>query len=93
MKRKLISELICWKNRSDRKPLILKGARQVGKTYILEMFGKESFPCYHYLNFEKDGQLSQIFEEGLNPKRIVQDLCFKLDTEIDIKNDLLIHVK
>ncbi|MCP4752120.1 MAG: ATP-binding protein [Proteobacteria bacterium] len=90
MKRKLIGELKDWKNRSDRKPLILKGARQVGKTYLLEAFGKECFPRFHILNFEKDEKLGRIFEPDLNPKRIVQELCFQLDAEIDIENDLLI---
>jgi uncharacterized protein len=90
MKRYLISELNNWKNKSDRKPLILKGARQVGKTHLLQVFGKKSFSRYHILNFEKDEQLGKIFEADLDPKRIVQELSFKLDVEINIKNDLLI---
>jgi len=90
MNRHLISELIMWKNAKDRKPLILKGARQVGKTYLLEMFGKKYFPRYHLINFEKDEQVSRIFETDLNPKRIIQELCFKLDTAINIHKDLLI---
>ncbi|KPA11649.1 ATPase AAA [Candidatus Magnetomorum sp. HK-1] len=90
MKRHLITELIKWKHNRDRKPLILKGARQVGKTYLLEAFGNECFPDYHILNFEKDEQISRIFEDDLNPKRIIQELCFKLDKEIIINKDLLI---
>ncbi len=90
MKRKLITELKSWKNRSDRKPLVLKGARQVGKTYLLETFGKECFSRYHILNFEKNEKLGRIFEEDLDPNRIVQELSFHLDSAIDIGNDLLI---
>jgi len=90
MKRNLISELISWKNKKDRKPLIIKGARQVGKTYLLEAFGKEFFPDYHIINFEKDEKLSLIFEYDLNPKRIIQELCFKIDKDINIEKDLLI---
>ncbi|MCG2678279.1 AAA family ATPase, partial [bacterium] len=62
MKRNIWNNLIKWKNKKDRKPLILKGARQVGKTYILQAFGKECFSQVHYLNFEKYKQLSGIFE-------------------------------
>ena len=90
MKRHLISELEKWKNRSDRKPLILKGARQVGKTYLLESFGKECFPRFHIINLEKDEKLAQIFETDLNPKRIIQALNFILDEEINVESDLLI---
>jgi hypothetical protein len=90
MNRYLISELIKWKNARYRKPLILKGARQVGKTYLLEAFGKKYFSRSHLINFEKDEQVCQIFETDLNPKRIIQELCFKLDTSININQDLLI---
>ena len=90
MNRDLISELITWKNARDRKPLILKGARQVGKTYLLEAFGKKYFPRYHLINFEKDEQVCRIFEVDLNPKRIIQELCFRLDTAININQDLII---
>ena len=85
-----MKELRDWKRTKDRKPLILRGARQVGKTYILLDFGKNYFPNYHYLNFEKDSQLNSIFEKNLSPTRIINELQFYLDTSIDIKHDLLI---
>jgi predicted AAA+ superfamily ATPase len=90
MKRSVWKKLIEWKDKGDRKPLILKGTRQVGKTYILQAFGQECFPCFHYVNFEKDEQLAKLFEKNLDPKRIIQDLNFYLDTSIDTGNDLLI---
>lgn len=90
MKREIWKKLEEWKGKKDRKPLILKGARQVGKTYILKAFGKESFPKFHYANFEKDKQLAKIFEKDLNPKRIIQELSFYLNTTIDIQNDFII---
>jgi predicted AAA+ superfamily ATPase len=90
MKRNIWNKLVEWKNGKDRKPLILKGARQVGKTYILQAFGKEHFSQVHYLNFEKNKQLGKIFEEDLIPKKILQGLNFYLDVSINKENDLLI---
>jgi len=90
MERNVWNKLKAWQTKDNRKPLILKGARQVGKTYILKAFGQECFSRFHYANFEKDEQLIKIFENDLEPKRIVQELCFYLDTSIDTGNDLLI---
>jgi len=90
MKRDVILKLHQWNNREVRKPLILKGTRQVGKTYILKQFGQEAYSRYHYINFEEDESLSRIFEKDLKPKRILQDLNFYLDTSINTDQDLLI---
>jgi len=90
MKRDIILKLHQWKNREVRKPLILKGTRQVGKTYILKQFGQEAYSKYHYINFEEDESLNRIFEKDLKPKRILQDLNFYLDTSINSDQDLLI---
>ncbi len=92
MRRYFIDKLEAWRNKPDRKPLILKGARQVGKTYILQEFGRKSFPNYHYFNFEleENKNLSKIFDESLDPKFIISQLSFKIQKKIDIKNDLVI---
>lgn len=90
MKRSIYSHLKQWKKKKHRRPLILKGARQVGKTYILKKFGMEHFENFHYINFEEDRSLSSIFEKNLKVKRIVQELQFYLDKPINIKHDLLI---
>lgn len=90
MRRKNINALISWKNENKRKPLILRGARQVGKTYLLQEFGKTSFPRSHYLNFESDEALCKLFEKDLNPSRILEELQFFLDTSIDTKKDIVI---
>ena len=90
MYRTIINELKTWKSRSKRKPLILSGARQVGKTYLLKDFGATFFTKCHYVNFEAESQARRIFESDLNPKRILQDLSFHLDTSIDTQNSLLI---
>lgn len=90
MKRKITRQLEAWKNKKNRKPLILQGARQVGKTYSLKEFGENYFPTYHYINFEEDEQARRIFEENLNPQRIIEELNFYLNSSIDIEHDLLI---
>ncbi|MDR3189385.1 MAG: ATP-binding protein [Prevotellaceae bacterium] len=72
MKRKISSLLVEWKNSKERKPLILNGARQVGKTYILEEFGKEHFDDVVYLNMEVEGAVRRFIERELSPRKIIQ---------------------
>jgi len=72
MKRKIINSLIEWKNSEDRKPLILNGARQVGKTYILEEFGKEHFENVIYLNMEIESAVRNFIKNELSPHKIIQ---------------------
>lgn len=76
MKRLILNQLIEWKNSASRKPLLLKGARQVGKTYVLlEEFGKKYYDNVVYLHFEGNtATLHKIFEPDLNPKRIIEEL-------------------
>jgi predicted AAA+ superfamily ATPase len=90
MRRTYLEKLIHWKSKPDRKPLILKGVRQVGKTYLLQHFGNKYFPAVHYLNFEKDSQLVKIFEKNLDPKRIISEIELYLSRKINTKNDLVI---
>ena len=72
MKRKILESLIEWKTSEERKPLILNGARQVGKTYILEEFGKEHFENVIYLNMEIEGDVRNFIEKELSPHKILQ---------------------
>lgn len=90
MEREIIKQLAHWKNKKARKPLILKGARQVGKTFILKKFGEQEFADAHTFNFEKDSKLTEIFEEDLDPIRIVRDLSLRQQKKIDITKDLII---
>lgn len=90
MQRLAIKELKDWKTTRGRKPLVLRGARQVGKTHLLAEFGKSEFSKSHYLNFEKNSELNSIFEKDLDPKRIVRDIELLLHTTINAENDLLI---
>lgn len=76
MKRFIIEKLVEWKNSKYRKPLILKGARQIGKTYILKEFGKEYYEGLAYFNFDHDEDLYNIFENTKEPKRILEQLSF-----------------
>ena len=90
MKRTVTDFLNRWKTSANRKPLILRGARQVGKTYILKEFGRAAFPSYHYVNFEKDEKIGRIFEPDLKPDRILNELQFYLDRPIDRRLDMVI---
>lgn len=76
MYRKIIEELRKWKNDKDRKPLILRGARQVGKTFIIKQFGEENYDGVAYFNFDHDKQLYNMFENTKDPKRILEQLAF-----------------
>jgi predicted AAA+ superfamily ATPase len=90
MKRDLIAQLKAWKQHPHRKPLLLNGVRQVGKTYLLQHFGAEYFPQTHYFNFEKDPSLRTIFTPNLEPKRIINELSFSQDKPINLDQDLVI---
>jgi len=90
MKRHLLRNLIQWKQQKIRKPLILKGVRQTGKTYLLNQFGQSEFKACHYLNFERNQKAAALFKEDYDAKRILQDLSFLLNTSIDLQNDLVI---
>lgn len=68
----------------------MRGARQIGKTFILKEFGRKFFQHTHYINFEKHRTIFSVFEESLDPKQIIQKLNFNLNTSIDIQRDLLI---
>ncbi|MCL2699041.1 MAG: ATP-binding protein [Defluviitaleaceae bacterium] len=72
MKRNAFDKLIAWKNNPDRKPLILKGARQVGKTWLMNEFGSTQYASYVYFNFDEENELKSIFETNKNPHRIVE---------------------
>lgn len=90
MYRKIMSELKEWKNKKRRLPLILKGARQVGKTWILQEFGKECFEDVLYINFENAGNIGSIFEGNINPNRIIEYLSAINHKRIEPEKTLII---
>ncbi len=90
MERTLISELKAWKEKRKRKPLILKGVRQCGKTYLLKEFGKQCFAHTAYFNFEASSALAKVFEKDYDTKRIIFELGLSNGKSIDPENTLII---
>lgn len=73
-KRDITAQLLKWKNAKNRKPLILKGARQVGKTWLLKEIGNTAFSGIAYFNFDEQPELAQFFEHSKDVKRIIRNL-------------------
>ena len=71
MKRTIIAQLKAWKNSPLRKPLILSGARQVGKTYILKEFGKQEYENVAYINCDGNQEIAHIFAEDYDMQRVL----------------------
>jgi len=90
MKRDLYPELLNWKASENRKPLILRGARQVGKTHLLRLFGRQEYSAYIYLNFEEDPKLANFFADALKPTTILQNISLYTNQQIHPENTLLI---
>lgn len=72
MRRNAIQELIKWKSGEERKPMVLKGARQVGKTWLMKEFGQNYYENYVYFNFDEEDELKSVFETNKNPHRIIE---------------------
>jgi len=90
MKRDIYQKLLDWKSDSRRKPLLLQGARQTGKTFILKAFGRNEYASVMYCNFEEDSGLDQFFQRDLNPDRILSDLSIYYDLKIRPSADLVV---
>ena len=74
MKRKIINELVKWKDNKNHKPLLLSGVRQCGKTYILKEFGNQYFEDLAYFNFDENTLLQSLFDIDFDVKRIIREL-------------------
>ena len=74
MKRKITQQLIQWKNSPSRNPLILNGARQVGKTFILREFGREHYKNTVYVNLESNGIVGSMFNDDISPSKLIKYL-------------------
>lgn len=83
MKRNAIKELYEWKENNDRKPLVILGARQVGKTWLMKEFGKEAYEKCAYVNFEDNDDLRGMFEHDFDIQRIIANLQWATDVTID----------
>ena len=67
-----MEKLVAWKSSDERKPMVLKGARQVGKTWLMKEFGKNYYKSFVYFNFDEEDELKSIFETNKNPLRIIE---------------------
>jgi uncharacterized protein len=90
MQRTLINNLIHWKNSQNRKPLILQGARQVGKTWLMKEFGKQKFKQVVYLNFESSERLKNMFVPDFNIERLIAVIEIESNQKIDAASCLLL---
>ncbi len=90
MKRFITEKLIKWKNDKDRKPLIVRGARQVGKTYILKEFGENYYEDVAYFNFDHDEGLAELFVNTKDPNRIIEQLSLANNKKINPETTLII---
>ncbi len=85
MQRKIIERLIQWKNSSSRKPLILQGARQVGKTWVMKEFGKIYYENVAYINFDNNEKIKSLFNLNYDTHRLIETI--ELETGIRIQSD------
>ncbi len=91
MERLATEQLLDWKSRKQRKPLLLDGARQVGKTWLVErLFGKRNFPAVHTVDFLAEPNMGSIFYDGLEPERIVANLEIARGRKISLDTDLIL---
>lgn len=90
MKRNAILKLVQWKNSPERKPMVLRGARQVGKTWLMKEFGQNYYDNYVYFNFDEEDELKSIFETNKNPNRIIELLSMISDEKIEPEKTLII---
>lgn len=89
MKRLLYKELLRWKNHKKSKPLLLQGARQVGKTYLINEFARHEYADYIYLNFEQNPELKSLFSGNLIPLNIIDNISLYLGKKISASNTLI----
>ncbi len=90
MKRYVMTRLQKWKDSPDRKPLVIRGARQVGKTWIMKEFGKSFYDNFVYCNFDEDNELKSIFTNNKNPHRIIEILSLLNNIKIIPGSTLII---
>ena len=90
MYRTAIEKLIKWKDNPRRKPLIIEGARQVGKTWLMKEFGKQAYADTVYINFDSNSRMAELFASDLDTDRLILGLELYSGRKIDPNNTLLI---
>lgn len=92
LRRKIYDELLNWKKRKNQECLLVKGARQIGKTFIIERFGKDQYDSYIYINFYKNPEYKEIFEGSLEAKEIYKKLSLYVQNVRFAEHDTLIFL-
>ena len=90
MKRFALEKLKIWKEKPDRKPLIIRGARQVGKTWLMKEFGKTCFEKTAYVNFDSNPRMQQLFEGEIDVERMILAISAETGVSINCADTLLI---
>jgi predicted AAA+ superfamily ATPase len=90
MERELMQDLLKWKDNPNKKPLVIQGVRQCGKSYLIEAFAKRHYDDYVYYRFDRDANIKSFFEHDLDPKRIIKDLGLKRGKIIEPQKTLII---
>ena len=90
LKRNAIQDLINWKSSEERKPMVLKGARQVGKTWLMKEFGKQAYADTVYINFDSNSRMADLFSADLDTDRLIMGLELYAGRKINPENTLLI---
>ena len=89
-KREMTETLKKWKDASDRKPVLLRGARQTGKTWVMEAFGKECFEHCVKFDFDRTPELKSVFKDTKDPERLVRGLSLYSDVPIIAGRTLIV---
>ena len=90
MDRSKLSDLIAWKSSPDRKPLIIRGARQTGKTWLMKEFGRRYYAKTVYLNFEKNKRLAGLFTDDFDISRVITALQAESGLTVTAQDTLLL---
>ena len=90
IRRDIIADFKQWKDSPQRKPILLQGARQIGKTWVMEAFGKECFEQYARFDFDRQPELKSIFQVSKSPERIIKELALYCDVPLIAGKTLLI---
>ena len=92
LKRKFYDKLLDWKKKANKKPLFVRGARQIGKTYIIDYFGKTNYSSYIYINFLENSEYKRIFDGALNAATIYSRMSLMIQSARFTENDTLIFL-
>ena len=90
MYREELNSLKKWKQSSRRKPLIIRGARQVGKTWLMQEFGRLEYNNFAYINLDNNSRMKELFRQDLKIERIISGLEIEAEMDIDPSNTLII---